>query len=193
MSRKHWTCCTVPQRKARTLRHPAEILAHVEQKQRLLQRWRGARRLFEKEQLSSQYKSQTAAVKRAVRACKRRKLKDLSCELEQAVSRNLVKSTYAMVKRLAPVQAPPKVTVRQKDGSPTRGHDGEIAARRDALVTIFGAAPLSLEAEPQLHQAKKWIPPQTLVTYKAGDAQWATAQLSNGKAGPCIRSGGPAD
>ena len=187
------TCCTVPQRKARTLRLPAEILALVEQKQRLLQRWRGARGLCEKEQLSRQYKSQTAAVKRAVRAYKRRKWEDLAGELEQAVSCNQVKSTYAMVKRLAPVQAPPRVTVRQKDGSPTWGHDGEITARRDALVTIFGAEPLSLEAEPQPLQAKKWIPPETLVTYKAGDAQWAVAQLSNGKAGPCIRSGGPAD
>ena len=71
------TCCTVPQRNARTLRLPAEILALVEQKQRLFQRWRGARRLCEKEQLSRQYKSQTAAVRRAVRA-KKRKLEDLA-------------------------------------------------------------------------------------------------------------------
>ena len=120
-------------------------------------------------------------------------MEDLAGELEQAVSRNQVKSTFAMVKRYAPVQAPPKVTVRQKDGSSTWGHDGEIAARRGALVTIFGAKPLSLEAEPQLSQAKKWILRETLVTHKAGDVQWATAQLSNGKAGPCNRSGGPAD
>ena len=40
-----------------------------------------------------------------------------------------------MVNRLAPVQAPPRVTVRQKDGSPTWSHDGEIAARRDGMVT----------------------------------------------------------
>ena len=33
----------------------------------------------------------------------------------------------------------------------------------------------------------------TLVTYKAGDARWAIAQLSSGKAGPCTGSGGPAD
>ena len=45
------TCCTVPQRKTRTLRLPAEILSLVEQKQRFLQRWRGARGLCEKEQL----------------------------------------------------------------------------------------------------------------------------------------------
>ena len=61
------------------------------------------------------------------------------------------------------------------------------------MVTIFGAEPLSLETEPQLPQAKTRIPPEKLVTYKAEDAQWAVAQLSSGKAGPCIRSGGPAD
>ena len=71
--------------------------------------------------------------------------------------------------------------------------DGEIGARRDALVTIFGAEPLSLETEPQLPQAKTRIPPETHVKYKVEDAQWAVAQLSSGKAGPCIRSGGPAD
>ena len=37
------------------------------------------------------------------------------------------------------------------------------------------------------------VPLETLVTSKPGDAQWAVAQLSNGKAGPCIRSGGLAD
>ena len=37
-----------------------------------------------------------------MRAYKRRKLEDLAGELEQAVSRNQVQSTYAMVKRLAP-------------------------------------------------------------------------------------------
>ena len=42
-----------------------------------------------------------------------------------------------MVKRLAPVQAQPKVTVRQKDGSSMWCHDGENAARRDVLVTIL--------------------------------------------------------
>ena len=180
--------------KHETLRLLAEILALTDQKRRPLQRWREARRLCEKEQLSRQKKkSQTAAVKRAVRAYKRRKLEDLAGELEQAVSCNQVKTTYAMVKRLAPVQAPPMVTVRQKDGSPTWGHDGEITPRRDALVTFLGAEPLSLEAEPQLPQAKKLILPETPVTYKTGDAQWAVAQLSNGKAVPCIRSGGPAD
>ena len=136
------TCCTVPQRKARTLRLPAEILALAEQKQHLLQRWRGARRLCEKEQMSRQCKSQTAAVKRAVRAYKRRKLEDLAGKLEQAVCCNQVKSTYAMAKRLALFQAPPRVTARQKYGSPTWVHDGEITARRHALVTFFGAEPL---------------------------------------------------
>ena len=154
------TCCTVSLRKARTLRLLAEILALVEQKQRFLQRWRGARRLCEKEQLSRQIKSQTAAVKGGSARIQEKQLEHLAGELE-------VTSTCAMVKRLAPVQAPPKVTVRQKDGAPTWGHDGEIAAR-DALVTIFGAEPLSLEAEPQLPQAKKCIPPETPVTYSNG-------------------------
>ena len=123
------TCCTVPQRKTRALRLPAGILALAEQKQRFLQRWRGARRLCEKEQLSRLCKSQAAAVKRAVRAYKRRKFEDLVGELEQAVSCNQVKSTIAMVnRRLAAVQAPPRDTVRQKDGSPTWGHDGESTA-----------------------------------------------------------------
>ena len=36
-------------------------------------------------------------------------------------------------------------------------------------------------------------PPETPVIYKAEDAQWGVAQLSSGKAGPCIRSGGPDD
>ena len=58
----------VPQRKARSLRLPAEILELVEQKQRYLQRWRGARRLCEREQLSRLTKSQTAAVNGAERA-----------------------------------------------------------------------------------------------------------------------------
>ena len=65
----------------------------------------------------------------------------------------------------------PEVTVRQKDGSPTWGHDGEVGARRDALVTILGAEPLSLETEPQLPQAKAWTPPGKPVKYEAEDAQ----------------------
>ena len=100
-----------------------------------------------------------------------------------AVSRGEARATYAMVKRLAPVQAPPRVTVRQKDGSPTWCHDGELRTRRDAFGTICGAVPLP--------DAKTWTLPETLVKYKAKDAQWAVAQLSNGKAGLCIRSGGP--
>ena len=86
-----------------------------------------------------------------------------------------------------------RVTVRQKDGSSAWDQEGEIDARRDALVTIFGAKPLSLETEPQLPQAKPWIPPEIPVEYNAEDAQWAVAQLSSRKAGPCIPSGGPAD
>ena len=48
----------------------------------------------------------------------------------------------------------PPVTVRQKAGSATWDHDGEIDARRDALVNhIFGAEPLSPDTEPQISQA----------------------------------------
>ena len=103
---------------------PAEILALLEQKQRFLQRW----------PVDSVRKSSCLAgpVKGAVRAYWRRKLEDLAGEVEQAVSRGEARATYAMVKRLARVQAPPRFTVRQKDG-------GEIGARRDALVTILGA------------------------------------------------------
>ena len=68
-----------------------------------------------------------------------------------------------------------------------------MTARRDALVTFCGAGPLSLEGEPKPLQAKTWISPETPVEYKAEDAQRAVAQLSNGKAGPCIWSGGPAE
>ena len=50
-----------------------------------------------------------------------------------------------------------------------------------------------METEPQLLQSKTWIPPETLVKHKTEDAQRAVAQLSSGKAGPCIRSGGQAD
>ena len=76
------TCCTVQQSKTRTLRLLAEMLALVEKKQRFLQRWRGARRLCEKEQLSGQCKSQTPVVKGAVRAYKRRKLEELAGEVD---------------------------------------------------------------------------------------------------------------
>ena len=85
------TCCTVQQSKTRTLRLSAEILAFVEKKQRFLQRWRGARRLCEKEQLSRLYKSQTPVVKGAVRAHTRRKLEEVAGEVEQAVSRGEAK------------------------------------------------------------------------------------------------------
>ena len=44
---------------------------------------------------------------------------------------------------------PPRVTVRQKARSPVWDHDGEIDARRDALVNILGAEPLLLDTEPQ--------------------------------------------
>ena len=85
-------------------------------------------------------------VKGAVRPCKRKRLEDLAGELEQAISRNQVRGT---VKRLAPVLAPPRVTARQKVGPPTWDHNGEIDARRDALVTILEAEPLLLNTEPQ--------------------------------------------
>ena len=73
----------------------------------------------------------------------------------------------------------PPGTVRQKAGSPTWDNDGEINARRDALVTIFGVVSFFVDTKPQLPQAKPWIPPQTAVQYKAEDAQWAVTQLSN--------------
>ena len=142
------TCCTALQRKARTLRLPGEVLALVEQKQRFIPRWRGAFRLSQKEQLSRPYKSQTAVVKGAVRAYKRKKLEELAGEVEQAGSRGEARATYAMVKRLAPFQVPPRVTVRQKDGSPT----WERAEMHWSL-----AEPLSLETEPQLHQPKTYL------------------------------------
>ena len=57
------TCCTVPQRKERTLRLSAEILALVAQEQRFLPRRRGAQRLCERDQLFWEYMSQAAVVK----------------------------------------------------------------------------------------------------------------------------------
>ena len=96
--------------------------------------------------------SQTAVVKGAVHAYKRRRLEGLAAKLEEAVSRNRVRATDAMVNRLAPV--PTRVTVCQKTELPTWVHAGEIEARKDALVTIFGAEPLSLDLVPQLPQAK---------------------------------------
>ena len=97
------TCCTTPQRKARTLRLPAEILALVEKKQRFLQRWRGARGLCEKEKLSRLYMFADRSRQRVMRAIKRRKLEDFAGEVEQAVSRGEARTTCAQVKRLAPV------------------------------------------------------------------------------------------
>ena len=161
------TCCTLPQRKARTLRLPQRFW-HLLSRSNVSSK-DGA------EPADSVRKNSCLAIinrrplpsKEQLRAHKRRKLEDLAGELERAVSCNQVKSTYAMVQRLAPLQAPPRVTVRENDGSPTCGHDGEITARRDALVTIFGAEPLSLNAEPQTPKAKKWRPPETLVTHKS--------------------------
>ena len=176
------TCCTVPQRKARTLRLP--------EKQRFLRRWRGARGLREKEQLSRQYKSQTSAVKGAVCAYKRRKLEELAGELEQAVCRGETRAMCAMVNdQLRSRHRPKSQYARKMDLQ--RGTTMARLQRAEMHWSL--SEPLSSEAEPQLHQAKKWIPPETPVTCKAGDAQWAVAQLSNGKAGPCTRSGGPAD
>ena len=81
-------------------------------------------------------------VKGAVRAYKRRGLADLAGE-SGAGSCSQPRATCAMAKRLAPVSAHPRVTVRHEAGSPTWDHDGEIDARRDALVIIFGEEPLS--------------------------------------------------
>ena len=55
------------------------------------------------------------------------------------------------------------------------------------------AEPLSLDTEQQSPQAKPQIPRETHVQYKAENAHWAVAQMSNGKAGPCIRSWDLAD
>ena len=103
------------------------------------------------------------------------------------------KSNVCNGQTTAPVQAPPRVTVREKDGSPTLVHDGEIGARRDVLVTFLGSRGAFFGNRTSASQAKTWTPPETPVKYKAEDAQWAVAQLSSGKAGPCIRSGGPVD
>ena len=48
-----------------------------------------------------------------MRAYKRRKLKDHGGDLEVAVSRNQVRTTYAMVKRVAPVPTLPPVTMER--------------------------------------------------------------------------------
>ena len=58
---------TVHQCETRTLRLPADIVVFVEKKQRFVPRWRGCRRLCEKEQLTLLYKSQPPVVKGAVR------------------------------------------------------------------------------------------------------------------------------
>ena len=112
--------------------------------------------------------SQTAVVKSAVRAYKRRKLEELAGEVEQAVSRVEARATYAMVRRLAPGN--PELQYARKMDQQHGATMVPIGARRGALVTIFGAEPLSLETEPQLPKAKTWIPPETPVKYKAEDA-----------------------
>ena len=112
--------------------------------------------------LSRQHQSQSAVVKGAVRAHKRRRLEDLADGLEQGVSCNQVRTTKVMVERLAPVPMPPRVPVRQKAGSPTWDHDGEIDARTDALVNIFGAEPLLFDTESQIQ------PSQALDSFAAG-------------------------
>ena len=76
-----------------------------------------------------------------MREYKRRKLKDLAGELEKAVSRNQVKPTYAMVQ--TPSSSPNAPTSESSSESRITSwdHDGEIDARRDALVNIFGPEP----------------------------------------------------
>ena len=188
------TCCTVPQRKARTLRLPAEILELIEQKQRLLQRWRGARRLCEKEQLSRQYKSKTAAFKRAVRAYKRGKLENLAGELEQTIACNQVKSTYAMVKRLLPVQAPPRVTECARKIDLQRGVTkmrlllSEMHWSQFLVQSRFRWKPNASFPKPRNGYLLRRLLHTKL---KMRSGQFHSCQ--NGKAGPCTRSGGPAD
>ena len=97
-----------------------------------------------------------------MRAHKRRRLEDLADGLEQGVSCNQVRTTKVMVERLAPVPMPPRVPVRQKAGSPTWDHDGEIDARTDALVNIFGAEPLLFDTESQIQ------PSEALDSFAAG-------------------------
>ena len=129
--------CTAPQRRARTLRLPAEILALVEQEQRFLQRWLGSRRLFEKEQLS----------RLKVPTYKRRKLEDLAGEVEQAVSRGEARATFAMVKRSARVQAPPRVTQYARKTDHQRGA---------TMVRLKGA---EMQLSPFLEQSRfRWKP-----------------------------------
>ena len=99
-------------------------------------------------------------VKRAVRACKRNQSENNVCHGQTFYTCPDAATSHSFVK---------------KAGSPTWDHDGEIDACRDALATNFGAEPLSLDTEPQIHHATPWIPPETPVQYMA---QWAVAQLS---------------
>ena len=158
------TCCTAPQRQStNTLRLPAEILALVEQKQRFLQRWRGARRLCEKEQLSSlvqvadrsrQRSSARIQEEETGGLCWRsgtgslpRRSKSNMCN-GQTISSGpgTAQSCSTPERRITDVGA---TMVRLK-----------LKGAGDASVTISGAEPLSLEAEPQLPQVKTWIPPR---------------------------------
>ena len=69
----------------------------------------------------------------------------------------------------------------------TKGGNQELAGEVEQAVSRG-------EARATYVMVKRLAPaPETPVTYKAGDARWAVVQLSNGKTGPCIRSGGPAD
>ena len=101
------SCCTIPQRNARTLQ--AEI--HLLNKSNVFSK-DGAEPV-DSVRKNSRFANTKCRPLPSKAQCARRKLEDLAGELEQAVYRNLVKSTYAIVKRLVPVQA------RQKDGSPT--------------------------------------------------------------------------
>ena len=48
----------------------------------------------------------------------------------------------------------PQLQYARKMDHQTRGQDGEIGARRDALVTIFGTEPLSLQTETSASQSQ---------------------------------------
>ena len=157
------------QRKTRTLRLPSDLLALVERKQRFLRQWRGAYGLREKEQLSRLHVAGRSRQRSSARSqegetggtCWRSR----TCSLPRPGKSNVCNC------QATSVQAPPRVTVRQQDGSPTWDHDDEVGARRDAaLVAIFGAEPLWLKTAPQLSQAKAWVPPETCHLQSGGRA-----------------------
>ena len=104
-----------------------------------------------------------------------------------------VKSTCAMVKR-------PELQSRCPHESQfVRKQDHRLGTTMVRLMhaethwSISSVQNRFLWTPNRMPQAKPWIPLETLVHHKADVAQWAVAQLSNGKAGPCTRCGGPAD